>query len=99
MLVAGYVLGVMFRIIIALHEGFTSWNWIRLNGIVTVLLGLAICGQWFSSGLPVPGLLIYWHRSRGEWRDLVVAGPWRPYGRTDIGFLILQDPREQSASG
>jgi uncharacterized membrane protein HdeD (DUF308 family) len=58
MLTAGYMVGGMFRIIIAFVEGFPSWNWIRLNGIITMLLGLAICGQWPYSGLPVFGLLI-----------------------------------------
>lgn len=58
MLVAGYLVGGIFRVIIALVELFPSWRWIRMNGIITMLLGLAIWGAWSESGLWVLGLCI-----------------------------------------
>ena len=65
-LMAGYPIGSMFRIIIASVEGFPSWSWVRLNGIVTILLGFAIWEPWPDSSLWALGLLIG--------IDLVVSG-------------------------
>ncbi len=47
-----------FRIIFAVMERFPSWGWVLCNGIVTVLLGFAICQQWPASGLWVLGLFV-----------------------------------------
>jgi uncharacterized membrane protein HdeD (DUF308 family) len=58
MLMAGCPIGSMFRIIIASVQGFPSWSWVRLNGVVTILLGVAIWGPWPESGLWALGLLI-----------------------------------------
>ncbi|MGO9114420.1 MAG: hypothetical protein ACLP9L_34825 [Thermoguttaceae bacterium] len=58
MRVAGYMVGGILRMIIALVEQFPSRGRVRLNGIITMLLGLAVCAQWPDSGLSVLGLLI-----------------------------------------
>jgi uncharacterized membrane protein HdeD (DUF308 family) len=58
MLAAAFLVGGMFRIVIALVERFPSWGWVLFNGIVTVLLGIAIWQQWPESGLWVLGLFV-----------------------------------------
>ncbi|MGO9111602.1 MAG: DUF308 domain-containing protein [Thermoguttaceae bacterium] len=57
-LVAGYPIGSMLRVVIASVEGFPSWNWARLNGAITMLLGVAIWGPWPECNLWALGLLI-----------------------------------------
>jgi len=58
LLAAAYLVGGMFRIIVALVERFPSWGWVLLSGIVTLLLGIAIWAQWPYSGLWVLGLFV-----------------------------------------
>ena len=48
----------LFRIAVALIDQLPSWGWLLFNGIVTVLLGLAIWRQWPASGLWVVGMLV-----------------------------------------
>jgi uncharacterized membrane protein HdeD (DUF308 family) len=58
MLAAAFVVGGVFRIIVALVERFPSWGWVLANGAIAVLLGIAIWQQWPASGLWVIGMLV-----------------------------------------
>jgi uncharacterized membrane protein HdeD (DUF308 family) len=58
MLAAAFLVGGMFRIVIALVERFPSWGWVLCNGIITALLGLLIWQQWPESGLWVLGVFV-----------------------------------------
>jgi uncharacterized membrane protein HdeD (DUF308 family) len=58
MLAAAFLVGGVFRIIVAVAERFPSWGWVVCNGIITVLLGVAIWQQWPASGLWVLGMFI-----------------------------------------
>jgi uncharacterized membrane protein HdeD (DUF308 family) len=58
MLAAAFLVGGVFRIIVALSERFPAWGWVLCNGIVTVLLGIAIWRQWPESGLWVLGMFV-----------------------------------------
>src|SRR5271166_4480137 len=48
----------LFRIAVALLGHFPSWGWVLFNGVVTVLLGLAIWRHGPESGLWVVGMLV-----------------------------------------
>jgi uncharacterized membrane protein HdeD (DUF308 family) len=58
MLAALFLLVGLFRIAVALLDRFPSWGWVLFNGVVTVLLGIAIWQQWPVSGLGVLGMLV-----------------------------------------
>lgn len=58
MLAAAFLIGGMFRIVVALAERFPSWGWVLCNGVITVLLGIAIWQQWPMSGLWVLGMFV-----------------------------------------
>src|SRR5262249_51616896 len=58
MLAAGFLVGGVFRAVIAGSERFPFWGWVLCNGIVTVRLGIAILQQWPESGLWVIGTFI-----------------------------------------
>jgi uncharacterized membrane protein HdeD (DUF308 family) len=58
MLAAAFLIGGVFRIVVALVARFPSWGWVLCNGIVTVLLGIAIWKQWPGSGLWVLGTFV-----------------------------------------
>jgi uncharacterized membrane protein HdeD (DUF308 family) len=58
MLAALFLVVGLFRIAVALVDHVPSWGWLLFNGVVTVLLGLAIWQQWPKSGLWVVGMLV-----------------------------------------
>ena len=58
MLAALFLVVGLFRIAVALVDHVPSWGWLLFNGVVTVLLGLAIWQQWPESGLWVVGMLV-----------------------------------------
>jgi uncharacterized membrane protein HdeD (DUF308 family) len=58
MLAALFLLVGLFRIAVAVFDHVPSWGWLLFNGVVTVLLGLAIWRQWPESGLWVVGVLV-----------------------------------------
>jgi uncharacterized membrane protein HdeD (DUF308 family) len=77
MLAAAFLVGGMFRIVIALVERFPSWGWVLCNGIITVLLGpphLAAVARVRAVGAGC----VRWHRLHRERRNLAGAGRWRP---------------------
>jgi hypothetical protein len=51
MLAAIFVVGGVFRIINAWVKRFPSWGWVRANGVLTVLLGIAIWQAVLRDGL------------------------------------------------
>jgi uncharacterized membrane protein HdeD (DUF308 family) len=55
---ASLLVGGILRIILSVVERFDGWGWMLLNGIVSLLLGIAIWKQWPLSGLWVIGLFI-----------------------------------------
>jgi len=58
MLAAAFVVGGVYRIVVAVVERFPSWGWVLVNGIITVLLGILIWQQWPLSGLWVLGTFV-----------------------------------------
>lgn len=58
MLAAAFLLGGSFRIIFVLSERFPGWPWVLVNGVITLLLGIAIWRQWPESSLWVIGLFV-----------------------------------------
>ncbi|MGP0063217.1 MAG: HdeD family acid-resistance protein [Isosphaeraceae bacterium] len=58
MLAALFLVVGLFRIAVALIDRVPSWGWLLFNGVVTVLLGLAMWRQWPESGLWAVGLLV-----------------------------------------
>jgi uncharacterized membrane protein HdeD (DUF308 family) len=58
MLAALFLVVGLFRIAVALVYRVPSWRWLLFNGVVTVLLGLAIWQKWPKSGLWVVGMLV-----------------------------------------
>jgi uncharacterized membrane protein HdeD (DUF308 family) len=58
MLAALFLVVGLFRIAVALVDHVPSWGWLLFNGVVTVLLGLAIWQHWPESGLWVVGMLV-----------------------------------------
>jgi uncharacterized membrane protein HdeD (DUF308 family) len=53
-----FLAGGAFRIAISLVERFPSWGWTLADGILTVLLGVAVLSLWPVSSLWVPGTLV-----------------------------------------
>jgi len=52
------IISGIFRTVTALSERFPHWGWMLLNGIVSLVLGIAIWRQWPFSGLWVVGLFV-----------------------------------------
>jgi uncharacterized membrane protein HdeD (DUF308 family) len=58
MLAVAFLAGGAFRILYVLFERVTGWPWMLLNGIITLLLGLAIWRQWPEASNWVIGLFV-----------------------------------------
>jgi uncharacterized membrane protein HdeD (DUF308 family) len=55
---AGLLVGGIVRTVLSLVERFDGWGWALLNGIVSLILGIAIWRQWPLSGLRFIGLFV-----------------------------------------
>jgi uncharacterized membrane protein HdeD (DUF308 family) len=55
---AGLLVGGILRIVLSLVERFDGWGWALLNGIVALVLGIAIWRQWPLQGLRFIGLFV-----------------------------------------
>ncbi|HEX4130110.1 MAG TPA: HdeD family acid-resistance protein [Pirellulales bacterium] len=53
-----FVLGGVFRIVMAFAWPFHHRGWLVLNGVITLVLGVMILAQWPGSGFWVIGLFI-----------------------------------------
>jgi uncharacterized membrane protein HdeD (DUF308 family) len=58
LLAVGLLVGGICRIVFALTEDFSGRGWVLANGIITLLLGIAIWRQWPESSLWVIGLFV-----------------------------------------
>jgi uncharacterized membrane protein HdeD (DUF308 family) len=59
LLVAACLLvGGILRIVLSVAERFDGWRWMLLNGVIALLLGVAIWRQWPLSGQWVIGLFV-----------------------------------------
>lgn len=52
------LLGGIFRVVIALLERFDGWGLMLFNGVISILLGMAMWSQWPLSGIWVIGLFV-----------------------------------------
>src|SRR5262249_46426914 len=58
LLAVAFLAGGMVRIVYALLEDFSGRGWVLLNGLITLILGIAIWRQWPASGKWVIGLFV-----------------------------------------
>ncbi len=58
MLAAAFLVGGVFRLVVALRQDFTGRAGVLLHGVVTVLLGIAVWRQWPESSLWVIGVCV-----------------------------------------
>jgi uncharacterized membrane protein HdeD (DUF308 family) len=59
LLVAACLLvGGILRIVLSVIERFEGWGWMLLNGVISIVLGVAIWRQWPLSGRWVIGLFV-----------------------------------------
>jgi uncharacterized membrane protein HdeD (DUF308 family) len=58
MLAAAFLVGGTYRIVAASVERFPSWGWVVFNGVITLVLGIAILRQWPGAGLWVLGMFV-----------------------------------------
>jgi uncharacterized membrane protein HdeD (DUF308 family) len=58
MLAALFLLVGLFRIVTALVENLPSWRWVLFNGVVALLLGLAIWRHWPAPSFGMLGVLV-----------------------------------------
>jgi uncharacterized membrane protein HdeD (DUF308 family) len=55
---AALIVGGVFRIILSASQRFDGWEWVLLNGVVSLVLGAAIWRHWPLSGDFVIGLFV-----------------------------------------
>ncbi len=75
-LVLGFIILIIgiARIVMAFHiKGMKGWGWPLVSGIISVLLGILIIGQWPISGLWVIGLFVAIEMIVSGWSYIFVA--------------------------
>jgi uncharacterized membrane protein HdeD (DUF308 family) len=53
-----FLVGGLFQLVASLSIGLPGWGWQAFDGVIAVVLGLLVLGQWPGSGLWVIGLFI-----------------------------------------
>jgi uncharacterized membrane protein HdeD (DUF308 family) len=74
--VLGFVILIVgvARIVMAFHiRGMKGWGWPLIGGIISIILGLLIIGQWPISGLWVIGLFVAIEMIVSGWSYIFVA--------------------------
>jgi uncharacterized membrane protein HdeD (DUF308 family) len=57
-LAVAFVVGGVMRIIVALRDRFADWEWVLLNGVISLVLGIAIWRRWPEDSIWVIGLFV-----------------------------------------
>jgi uncharacterized membrane protein HdeD (DUF308 family) len=58
LLAASFLVGGTLRVIFALVERFPAWQWVLLNGLIDLFLGVLIWNGWPETSLWVIGLFV-----------------------------------------
>jgi uncharacterized membrane protein HdeD (DUF308 family) len=58
LLAAFFMIGGIFKIVVAMQVRFHNWGWPLLSGVINLLLGILIWRQWPESSLIVIGLFL-----------------------------------------
>jgi uncharacterized membrane protein HdeD (DUF308 family) len=58
MLAAAFIVGGVFRVVVALKEQFAGAGWVVLHGVIAFALGVAIWRHWPESSLQVIGFFV-----------------------------------------
>ena len=58
MMAVFFIVGGIFRIVLALDMQFHNWGWVLFNGIVTLLLGMMVWSNWPEVSIVVIGIFV-----------------------------------------
>jgi uncharacterized membrane protein HdeD (DUF308 family) len=58
LIAAGFLVGGLLRIVSSLAVRFPAWQWVVLNGVIDLVLGVLILNEWPGSKLWVIGLFV-----------------------------------------
>ena len=79
LLAASFFVGGVLRILFSLAEQFPAWQWVLLNGVVDLFLGVLIWRGWPESSLWVIGLFVGIELLLHGWSWVVLALTVRAY--------------------
>jgi uncharacterized membrane protein HdeD (DUF308 family) len=58
LLIAGFLVGGMFRLVTAFSLRFPNWGWSVLSGFITFAVGIILWADWPWDSLTIPGLFL-----------------------------------------
>jgi uncharacterized membrane protein HdeD (DUF308 family) len=58
LLIVGFLLGGIFRLVVAISLRFPAWGWTVLSGVITFAVGVLLWVQWPWDSLVIPGLFL-----------------------------------------
>lgn len=79
LLAASFIVGGVLRIVFSFAVRFQSWQWVVLNGVVDLILGILIWNEWPESGLWVIGLFVGIDLLLHGWSWVILALTVRNY--------------------
>lgn len=77
LLAAYFTVTGIFHIVTALSLRIPHWGWHLTSGIITLILGILIWGQWPVSGLWIIGLFVGIHLIFAGWAEVMFASAVR----------------------
>lgn len=73
LLASYFVIAGIFRIVASLALRFPSWQWMLLNGVITLALGIVVWGGWPATGFWVLGLFVGVSLMFSGWARVMLA--------------------------
>jgi uncharacterized membrane protein HdeD (DUF308 family) len=58
LLIVGFLIGGIFRLVIALSLRFPNWGWTVLSGVITFAVGAILWAQYPADSMIIPGLFL-----------------------------------------
>jgi uncharacterized membrane protein HdeD (DUF308 family) len=83
LLAASFFVGGLLRVIFSIVEYFPGWQWVLLNGVVDLILGVLIWSGWPESSLWVTGLFVGIDLLFHGWSWMILALSVRTYNASE----------------
>jgi uncharacterized membrane protein HdeD (DUF308 family) len=73
LLIAGFLVGGIFRLVTALSLRFPNWGWTVLSGFITFAVGAILWADWPLDSLTIPGLFLGIQMLFSGWSAVMLA--------------------------
>lgn len=73
LLASYFIIAGIFRIVASIAMRFPAWQWMLINGLITLALGIIVWGGWPATGVWVLGLFVGINLIFAGWARVMLA--------------------------